>query len=210
MFTLKQLLLCSLCFALSCERVSQTNGARCATGFIIAGERCIPLSPRVRVDRGNFAPSLDARVEEVPPDRSVERRLPLFVDEHFAPSGYMGDGEQGGIQTVPCTQERAEQSGVCHGFQWTPGEQGWAGIFWQHPDGNWGDAEGFQIPAGAQSIRFSAWGAAGGEVITFGAGIGEVDGFAVTSEAITLNPSPTDYVIDLSGVDYDRVVGAFS
>ena len=107
--------------------------------------------------------------------------LPVAVDAYDAASGYMGDGEMGGVTDTACEAEALEASrGTCHTFTWTPvspdqGGKGWAGVYWQYPENNWGDdadddgvpdVAGLALPAGAQSLRFRAWGAQGGEVLS--------------------------------------------
>ena len=99
----------------------------------------------------------------------VTPELPLYVDEWFGPSGYMGDGEDGLIESTPCPVRPSMGLGTCHRFAWTQ-VKGWAGVFWQFPDGNWGTTGGLAMPAGAQTVRFTAWGQTGTEVVTFGAG----------------------------------------
>ena len=139
----------------------------------------------------------------------VTPELPLYVDEWFGPSGYMGDGEDGLIESTPCPLRPSMGLGTCHRFAWTPGEKGWAGVFWQFPDGNWGTTGGLAMPSGAQTVRFTAWGQTGTEVVTFGAGMGDVDGFSAELSAVSLTDTPTEYVIDLSGVNYQEIVGGF-
>jgi hypothetical protein len=139
--------------------------------------------------------------------------LPFAVDDWFGPSGYMGDGESpGGIKDVEvCASPRPDTwIGNCHQFTWTPGVKMWAGVFWQGPDHNWGDMLGLTMPTGATKVTFEAWGAVGGEVVSFGVGMKSVDGFEAKLEKVTLNATPTQYTIDLSGASYGRVVGGFS
>ena len=135
--------------------------------------------------------------------------LPMAVDDWFGPSGYMGDGEDGLVDASACTERAPDAMGRCHRFTWTRGSKGWAGVFWQHPDGNWGTGEGLEMPTGATAVTFSAWGETGTEVVTFGTGMGDVDGFGLELPAATLSTSPTRYRIDLSEVAYGRVVGGF-
>ena len=120
----------------------------------------------------------------------------------------MGDGATGGVMTEPCAERGPVEVGACHQFTWFPGSAGWAGVFWQYPDMNWGDMPGLAMPEGAQSVRFHAWGAEGGEVVEFGTGMGDVDGFN-RSAALTLTPEPMEYVLDLADVTYTEVVGGF-
>lgn len=135
--------------------------------------------------------------------------LPLTVDDWFGPSGYMGDGEDGLIEDTTCETRAPDALGNCHRFVWTPGEKAWAGVYWQFPDGNWGTATGLNIPTGATAVRFTAWGETGNEVVTFGTGMGDVDGFSVELSNVELTTSPTEYRLELTDVDYGRVVGGF-
>jgi hypothetical protein len=43
-------------------------------------------------------------------------------------------------------------------------EKGWAGLYWQHPDNNWGDEPGVDL-TGAKRISFYARGERGGEIV---------------------------------------------
>lgn len=129
--------------------------------------------------------------------------LPFAVDSFWVPSGFMGDGETpGGIAVVEdaCNGARAgEGQGACRQFTWRPGRVGWAGVFWQYPESNWGTLPGLAIPAGATEVTLWAWGAAGGEEVKFLAGIGgaAADGFAAESAVFTLTTTPTQYRVAL-------------
>jgi hypothetical protein len=138
--------------------------------------------------------------------------LPFAVDDWFAPSGYMGDGATpGAIMDLPtCVSPRpAGWVGNCHKFTWTPATVGWGGVYWQFPDGNWGDKQGLLVPAGATKISFQAWGKQGGEKVSFMAGMKAVDGFELKKENVVLTNMPSEYSIDLTGTSYVRVVGGF-
>lgn len=138
--------------------------------------------------------------------------LPLAVDLHWAPSGYMGDGSSGGIATVAeCAATRpGTGKGNCHKFTYTAGGNGWGGVWWQYPENNWGDLPGFDVPAGASVLAFHAWGATGGEVVKFLVGLNAtVDGFSLDTGDLTLTAEPKEYTIDVSRVRYGKVVGGF-
>ncbi|ATB50590.1 hypothetical protein [Corallococcus macrosporus] len=137
--------------------------------------------------------------------------LPLAVDGAWIPSGYMGDGASGGVtySGTECASRAGSAQGACHRFTWTPGGEGWAGVFWQFPEGNWGSMPGFAVPDGANSVSFYAWGAEGGEVVTFMTGMNAADGFEVPLENVALTTTPTQYTIDISRVRYGLVVGGF-
>jgi hypothetical protein len=133
------------------------------------------------------------------------------VDDYFAASGYMGDGVQPGALTddATCPERAGEKRGLCHHITSKPGSNGWAGIYWQFPDGNWGMAAGHDVAPGATQITFWAWGAAGGEKVDFFAGMNPPDGFKVDPGAVTLTTTPTQYSLSLQGAAYKSVVGPF-
>ncbi len=146
--------------------------------------------------------------------------LPLTVSDVFAPSGYMGDGATPGgivVDTTTCLTPRpAGAVGDCYKVTYTPGTQGWAGVYWQYPANNWGASPGKLITAGATKVAFYAAGAAGGEALQFVVG-GENDGtlpyhdaFKVTQNQ-TLTAALAPYSVDLGGHAYDTgVLGGFA
>jgi hypothetical protein len=60
------------------------------------------------------------------------------------------------------------------------------------------------IPRGAKRVRFLAWGAAGGEVVSFNVGYGFLspDQFGVTLANQILTTVPAAYELDLTGIEY--------
>ena len=184
--------------------------AACPEGTVRSGGACIaepPDADRPSADRGV---DLDGGADmAVAPDAGPMGSLPVTLDDFFAASGYMGDGETGGIvATMDCPARGPAAAGLCHAFQYTRGAAGWGGVWWQSPDGNWGGAPGFAMPAGATRVQFSAWGAAGGERLTFLAGYGPADGFGVEA-TVELATTPTTYTLDLAGVPYTDIAGGF-
>jgi hypothetical protein len=156
-------------------------------------------------------------------------QLPLAVDDFYVASGYMGDGETpGNVTQLPdgpmadrtCGGNRAKVDavGACHSVSYAQGALGWAGVYWQSPENNWGTSAGLPIPAGATQVSFSAKGAMGGEIITFLAGgIGGTttpppayaDAFKEELKA-TLTNQWASYSISLAGKTYGgSVVGGF-
>lgn len=145
----------------------------------------------------------------------------VTAPDYFAPSGYMGDGKISStaivMKTMACKEPRpAGAAGDCYHVTYTPGSMGWAGVYWQYPENNWGANPGKRVEAGATNVTFYAAGTSGGEVIQFIVG-GEADmalpyrdSFKMT-KAITLTTALTPYQIDLSGRTYDSgVLGAFA
>jgi hypothetical protein len=109
---------------------------------------------------------------------------PFAISEYFAPSGAMGDGATQGnlvIETSSgCKDRPAGARGYCYRFQYvannpytTPitkstGVCNWAGLFFQHPDNNWGELSGLPVPAGKLSkLTFQVAVGAGTELMTF-------------------------------------------
>jgi hypothetical protein len=137
--------------------------------------------------------------------------IPFAVDDYYSPSGFMGDGEQpGGLTDAPACPARAGDAlGKCHHVTWKPGAKGWAGVYWQYPDGNWGTAAGHAIDPGATRVSFWAWGKSGGEKVDFFSGINPPDGYKVETGDLTLTATPTQYFLKLAGATYGTVVGAF-
>jgi len=143
---------------------------------------------------------------------------PFAVSAYFAPSGFMGDGADGVsllAETESCAPRPDGARGDCYRFTYTPATQLWAGVYWQFPANNWGNAEGKQIKPGATQVAFYASSAAGGEKldVTIG-GIHDLmlpyqDSISVKG-SFTLTTEMTRYTVDLSATPYDRVIGGFS
>jgi len=143
---------------------------------------------------------------------SAPSALPFAVDDWYGPSGYMGDGEHSGAikDAQMCLPSRPSAwVGKCHRYTWTPSGTAWAGVYWQYPDGNWGDRPGLMIPAGATQVAFQAWGVTGNEKVDFMVGMMAVDGFQVTQMQIALTTQPQRYTLALGSTPYTRVVGGF-
>jgi hypothetical protein len=162
------------------------------------------------------------------PDMTVLPTLPFAVDAVFVASGFMGDGESQGPLTIKpstpgdstdCNGDRPSTTaaGICHMVTYVPPDpavKGWAGIYWQYPDGNWGTIPGYSLPSGATRVTFQAKGSKGGEVISFFVGgiINPMNPYSDTVKAsvkVTLTNAWAPYVIDLTGQSYTSVLGGF-
>lgn len=104
-------------------------------------------------------PTATRGVVVVPP---TELLFPVFTnyaayDNHFAPSGYMGDYQA--IQYSDCARLTDVWEETAVSIQYDPArknDKGWAGIYWQEPENNWGNyPEGYDLAAFAQ-LRFRA------------------------------------------------------
>lgn len=146
---------------------------------------------------------------------------PFDMTLYFYPSGWMGDGEKGTkhIQLKTGFHEcnrSGDTDGICIQirYQPDPNGKGWAGIYWQYPDSNWGDNRGRKIVK-ATKVTFWAKGESGSEIVEFKAGginnpeKKHRDSFEV-ARRIRLNREWSKYEIPLTGQDLSHVIGAFA
>lgn len=148
---------------------------------------------------------------------SVPTTTPLAsvsVFNAFYASGWMGDWGDISLNDAwsadchsPPTCVRFAYSGLrSQGF-------GWAGLYWQYPDKNWGDNPDGRDLTGATKLTFWAKGRNGGEKAEFK--VGGITGKYPDSiqpavpKAITLSSSWQGYAIDLRGKDLHHVIGGF-
>lgn len=84
--------------------------------------------------------------------------VPFLVDDHFVPSGCIGDCSSGVAIDEECPGGRAaaDAQGRCHHFTYTAGELGWAGMLWQTVEQNWGAEPGRNVAPGATAVHFYA------------------------------------------------------
>ena len=86
---------------------------------------------------------------------------------------------------------------------------GWAGVVWQHPSGDWGDAPGGIDATGAEVLSFWAKGKEGGEKLTVGIGVIGADkpyhDTVKESLDLTLTSEWVQHEIVLKGKDLSRV-----
>jgi hypothetical protein len=182
-----------------------------------------PMSDASDVE-GGMADAGDASLTcTIPATEPPPRPLPFPVDSYFAPSGWAGDAANGGLVMPACDRDRDPAAvGTCHLFEYTPipaataGSASWAGVFFQYPVSNWGAQTGLPIEPGARRVSFLAAGATGGEIVTFRAGgIGDPVAGTCADEfdrdiTVRLTDEFERYEIDISDVQYTRVISAFS
>lgn len=110
------------------------------------------------------------------PDYDPNRvSVPFLVDDHYIPSGCMGDCSVSVTIDGNCPERgSADAQGECHHFVFSANQaldaQGWAGVLWQTTEKNWGSLPGRQIAPGATRLCFYAAGAQGGEKLDVIAG----------------------------------------
>ena len=164
---------------------------------------------------GGSAPQQKGTEQLVPAPKQPLLSLPVALDTLFFPSGWMGDGRLG-TKHVTLRGEAAQvddRTAAATMIAYTPGPDGWAGIYWQYPDRNWGDTPGRAL-SGARAITFFARGANGGEVAEFKAGgihgPKYSDSFEKSLGKVTLQKTWRPLTLDLSQSDLTSVIGAFA
>ncbi|MFN3763657.1 MAG: glycosyl hydrolase family 17 protein, partial [Anaerolineae bacterium] len=102
------------------------------------------------------------------PETAPEQKLVVYdewPEEHFVPSGWMGDIDH--IEFFGCDRSDPHSGEMAIRISYTPGPIGWAGIYWQYPENNWGNInKGLDI-RWANKVTFWAKGEKGGEKIRF-------------------------------------------
>ncbi|MDP2922345.1 MAG: hypothetical protein Q8O30_01310 [Candidatus Omnitrophota bacterium] len=138
---------------------------------------------------------------------------------HFIPSGWMGDYGDLSIndQYTESPASGATSIRIDYSAKKSQG-QGWAGIYWQSAQNNWGDKNtGFDL-SGFNKLVFKAKGKNGGEVITIakiggitkkqtGEAVAFPDSVTVESGPIKLTKDWQEYSINLTEKDLHYING---
>lgn len=141
--------------------------------------------------------------------------LPIQVSDIFYPGGWMGDWEDITLDDVSTDTPHSESTCIKITYSAAQSQgDGWAGIYWQYPDENWGDKPEGQDLTGATKLTFWARGKNGGEKAEFKVGgiIGEyLDSIQppVSTGVVVLSSNWQKYIIDLTGKDLSHVIGGF-
>jgi hypothetical protein len=135
-------------------------------------------------------------------------------ENHFIPSGWMGD--YGDLKIDDANKE--DPADGLTAIKWTytgEAKQGanWAGVFWQHPANNWGDKPGGYDLKAYKRLTFWARGAKGGEEIAEFK-VGGITGEHGDSDAASIGPIVLEktwkkHTIDLAGKDLQKIIGGF-
>ena len=132
---------------------------------------------------------------------------PFAVGSYFYPSGWMGDGSFGSRYVKYVSHDGYTK------IIYTSGAKGWVGLYWQHPDGNWGQSPGLCVK-GAHRLTFWARGKTGTEVVMFRSGgiAGRVyhDSYERSLNNVKLTTRWRRYTIDLPREGSMSVIGAFA
>jgi exo-beta-1,3-glucanase (GH17 family) len=155
-------------------------------------------------------------------------RAVLIEDMGFIPSGWMGDAATKGALQIEESSTPRPNSPQPHSQQWTyrpkVGRNGWAGVAWQFPEGNWGETLGRDWSNRAFS-RVTVWARGvrdrGGNLpkLQFKAG-GNTNpdrikyphqaSFEAEGDFVTLTEEWKQYSIDLKARDFSQIVSAFA
>ncbi len=158
------------------------------------------------------APKKDAK------DAGGFKSLSVYTDakatsNNFSPAGWMGDLSDLSFTDADTNRPRSGKNGIRIGYK-AQGAGGWAGIYWQNPQNNWGTkAKAGLDLTGAKKLVFWARGEKGGEVLSE-VKVGGIKGTYPDSDEVAVkNLVLTDqwqsYSVDLSGADLSYVIGGF-
>jgi exo-beta-1,3-glucanase (GH17 family) len=135
------------------------------------------------------------------------------VSDLFFPSGWMGDW--GDIEFDDGCTDNPYSGPTCIGITYSATQsqgKGWAGIYWQYPELNWGDNPDGRDLTDVTKLIFWARGKKGGEKAEFK--VGGITGKypdsiqpAVSTSVIVLSGKWQQFTIDLAGKDLSHVVG---
>jgi hypothetical protein len=150
--------------------------------------------------------------------------VPFAVSDYYSPTGYMGDGVTVGVVNMladgtACPSRAPGAVGDCYQITYTPpvpSANGWAGVYWQYPENNWGAYAGHAVRPGATQVTLYAMGGNGGEQVSFKVGgIADDtqpnhDSIDITAPAATLTTQWQPISIPFDGATYSEVLGAFA
>jgi len=136
-------------------------------------------------------------------------------DNHYIPSGWMGDYSD--IRMNDQAADNPHSGTTCIQFTYTPKKapsQGWAGVYWQNPANNWGSKKGGFDLTGMTKLTFWARGAKGNEVIQKVV-VGGIKGTYADTAAVEMGPiiltdSWKEYTVNLAGKDLTYISGGLS
>lgn len=133
---------------------------------------------------------------------------------HYAPSGWMGD--YGDIRIKELWRDNPKYGRSCMQILYKGSNSqgaGWAGIYWQNPPNNWGGLKGGYNLTGAKRLFFYARGETGEEYVEFKMGglFGRYSDSTAgnRTDAIRLSKEWTLYAIDLDDMDLSYIAGGF-
>lgn len=130
----------------------------------------------------------------------------------WIPSGYMGNAKAMKVNLGWVDQPKAGVS--CIKVDYSAADE-WAGVVWQDPINDWGDAAGGYDLSGATALEFWARGEEGGEVLEFGFGVlgsdkKYPDSGSASLKGVTLTDDWRRYRVELGdSIDLKRIKTGF-
>lgn len=138
------------------------------------------------------------------------------IDGIFYPSGMMGDYDD--LTYTDASAEDPYSGATCIQVTYSAEKTraaGWAGVYWQYPENNWGEIPGYDL-TGNGLTKLTFWAKGKGFVKFKVGGINDSNNPyhdsitpAVSSSTLTLDNSWTQYTIDLTNRDMSNVIGGF-
>ena len=158
---------------------------------------------------------LTVKIPPSPPPPPVKGFTPVSVFDAYYPSGVMGDW--GDISLNDAWTEDCHTPPVCMKISYSGAQSqrfGWAGVYWQYPDKNWGDNPDGRDLTGATKLTFWAKGSSGGEKAEFK--VGGITGRypdsiqpAKSTGVVVLSSAWQKYTVDLRDRNLHHVIGGF-
>jgi hypothetical protein len=168
---------------------------------------------------GGAVANLPLRVKgetPLPPARKATLPLVLYDEPNrdkpaYVPAGWMGNTKS--LKLNPQWTDNPHSGKACARAEYRA-KDGWGGIVWQSPAGDWGDRPGGWNLRGARALTFWARGEHGGERVTFLLGVLAKDKRFHDSASGKLDRVPLtkewkQYRLDLTGKDLSRIKTAF-
>ncbi|MBM3497469.1 MAG: hypothetical protein FJX74_02255 [Armatimonadetes bacterium] len=172
----------------------------------------------VRDGHGAAVANVPLHVDGPPPTFAPPRAaLPLLLyadgleTPPYIPSGWMGRTDAIALDDRCATQPHT--GATCLKVEYKAGE-GWGGVAWQSPEGDWGDRPGGLDLTGARRLMLWARGERGGETVEFKLGIlgpekAFPDSASASSGAVRLTQDWQQLAIPLDGKDLSCLKTAF-
>jgi exo-beta-1,3-glucanase (GH17 family) len=143
------------------------------------------------------------------------------TNNHFIPSGMMGDVDDIGLYDCCQNDPQAGKDAIKVNYSAEKSRGlGWASVYWQEPEGNWGQLPGGYNLTGVTALTFWAKGEQGDEQVEFFTGglwrdqceaFRNIDSIqpAATTDVLTLTREWKQYSLDLRGKNLTKVIGGF-
>lgn len=178
-----------------------------------AGDASASSDAGVSPDAGEAVDAASAPDAGIAPDSGPVVVLPMVVDDHFPDRSRQEEGRlDTHLEDTACPERAGGRAGACHRILWDA-SNAFTGAHWTL-GAAFRDLTSVAIEPGASGVRFFAWGRAGGEVVEFGAGIG--DGFGTSFDGaedrrrVTLSAEPQAFFVAFTALrDATEIQGAF-